>query len=415
MKRSKIGRNDPCPCGSGKKYKSCCLALESLTDQSLKPFDRYSQLISSLKLKLDQHYDLQIRKLRKPLQEKFMRLSITHYLPPEQEPVFSDWLWFDMVDSQGMSFGTEYMRDNGDFMEEPLRECLQALNSSYLSLYETVGMEDDFLQVKDYITGENHLITLKEPLDMEAGEFQPLLLGRLAALPLGKVFSGMVLMLKNDEGQGDFINQHMKYLHQLRPDEEMINLLKYHTEILFGLFDHANQKATVFLKDIRVLRFEPGQSNPINEQNLSATCTLVHTTQGINWYDLKQSFSQVRIGIHRDYMVFYANILADILRMEDWLQELLPQSQWEVVNSLFLLRPPAPEMDDIWYTVIREQETERWLHTVHSELNDKTPLQVLEEENGRERLQTMLDTFASKSLDNEYSKDLVNYMRERIM
>ncbi|HEC62475.1 MAG TPA: hypothetical protein ENI27_09540, partial [bacterium] len=21
----KIGRNDPCPCGSGKKYKMCCL------------------------------------------------------------------------------------------------------------------------------------------------------------------------------------------------------------------------------------------------------------------------------------------------------------------------------------------------------------------------------------------------------
>ena len=22
---AKIGRNDPCPCGSGKKYKKCCL------------------------------------------------------------------------------------------------------------------------------------------------------------------------------------------------------------------------------------------------------------------------------------------------------------------------------------------------------------------------------------------------------
>ncbi|MBQ7587713.1 MAG: SEC-C domain-containing protein, partial [Lachnospiraceae bacterium] len=21
----KIGRNDPCPCGSGKKYKQCCM------------------------------------------------------------------------------------------------------------------------------------------------------------------------------------------------------------------------------------------------------------------------------------------------------------------------------------------------------------------------------------------------------
>ena len=24
-KNPKIGRNDPCPCGSGKKYKNCCL------------------------------------------------------------------------------------------------------------------------------------------------------------------------------------------------------------------------------------------------------------------------------------------------------------------------------------------------------------------------------------------------------
>ena len=24
VKKEKIGRNDPCPCGSGKKYKNCC-------------------------------------------------------------------------------------------------------------------------------------------------------------------------------------------------------------------------------------------------------------------------------------------------------------------------------------------------------------------------------------------------------
>ncbi|WP_217698235.1 SEC-C metal-binding domain-containing protein [Novosphingobium mathurense] len=26
MQANKIGRNDPCPCGSGKKYKRCCAA-----------------------------------------------------------------------------------------------------------------------------------------------------------------------------------------------------------------------------------------------------------------------------------------------------------------------------------------------------------------------------------------------------
>ena len=25
----KVGRNEPCPCGSGKKYKQCCLGKES--------------------------------------------------------------------------------------------------------------------------------------------------------------------------------------------------------------------------------------------------------------------------------------------------------------------------------------------------------------------------------------------------
>ena len=29
-KGKKIGRNDPCPCGSGKKYKKCCLGKDKL-------------------------------------------------------------------------------------------------------------------------------------------------------------------------------------------------------------------------------------------------------------------------------------------------------------------------------------------------------------------------------------------------
>ena len=37
----KVGRNDPCPCGSGKKYKKCCMAKEqkkrSFTAKVLNP------------------------------------------------------------------------------------------------------------------------------------------------------------------------------------------------------------------------------------------------------------------------------------------------------------------------------------------------------------------------------------------
>lgn len=43
MNRTKIGRNDPCPCGSGRKYKKCCMRkyrdarLQELTRTAVKP------------------------------------------------------------------------------------------------------------------------------------------------------------------------------------------------------------------------------------------------------------------------------------------------------------------------------------------------------------------------------------------
>lgn len=32
MHKDKIGRNDPCPCGSGKKYKKCCISIRDIAD-----------------------------------------------------------------------------------------------------------------------------------------------------------------------------------------------------------------------------------------------------------------------------------------------------------------------------------------------------------------------------------------------
>jgi methionyl aminopeptidase len=36
FKNDKIGRNDPCPCGSGKKYKKCCLKNKGMNQDTLK-------------------------------------------------------------------------------------------------------------------------------------------------------------------------------------------------------------------------------------------------------------------------------------------------------------------------------------------------------------------------------------------
>ena len=67
--KTKIGRNDPCPCGSGKKYKNCCLkkprsaldAIESSTERgkALADYPYLGQERISGRLYLRDYHDLQ--------------------------------------------------------------------------------------------------------------------------------------------------------------------------------------------------------------------------------------------------------------------------------------------------------------------------------------------------------------------
>ena len=43
----KVGRNDPCPCGSGKKYKHCCLNEEKYSNRVVLTKEQMSQVRQS--------------------------------------------------------------------------------------------------------------------------------------------------------------------------------------------------------------------------------------------------------------------------------------------------------------------------------------------------------------------------------
>jgi tetratricopeptide (TPR) repeat protein len=78
---SKPGRNDPCPCGSGKKYKKCCLPLEeaarAVVSQGEEPF------ITELRPDLDEAVDRALQRLEQG-EGKRVESEITELL--EQNP-----------------------------------------------------------------------------------------------------------------------------------------------------------------------------------------------------------------------------------------------------------------------------------------------------------------------------------------
>lgn len=412
MNKAKIGRNDPCPCGSGKKYKNCCLRLEGSGERIGSPFDAYNSWMATLKLKLDKIYAVQIKKIRKPMQEQFLRLSSDKVLPRGQETFFSDWLWFDMTDSEGMTFGREYLNEHHSFMEASLRECLEALNQSYLSIYAVNAAAGNTLDLQDLLAGTSHSVLLKEPLALDLDQ-SPFLMGRLAALPDGSVFSGMAAMLLNNKGQGDFIKEYIDYWLKLQPCVAMEDLRKQHGEVIYGLFDHASQAISLPINDIRCLPAGTTAAVLAGEIRKSPVFELIHRTAGISWYEMKDSVTPTRLGIHDNgSLVFYTDAVKDIVEADQILQ--LKTAGWKIVNSLFPFAPPDPDLGDIHYNVIKEQQAERWLQTPHEELENKSPAEVLQESGGRDRILSMLDSFNQQADLNDYSRDLLDYMRARL-
>ena len=83
----KIGRNTPCPCGSGLKYKKCCLANENVLIAEVAQLDDLSNRVEILidEQKLDQAEQLSLELLKKyPDQiDGLHRLASVYYAKKE--------------------------------------------------------------------------------------------------------------------------------------------------------------------------------------------------------------------------------------------------------------------------------------------------------------------------------------------
>lgn len=414
MANLKIGRNEPCPCGSGKKYKKCCGQLEELAQISSDPFIHYSQLILATKAKLDNYYQTGLKKIRNEAKELFLRFTTSKTLPNQNESIFSDWLWFDKTDSKGNTLGYYYLNENGNFMEKNLKSCLSALVMSYLSVYEIIKAEERTLTVKDIFLNKEEKVLLKEAWEAKESPDSYLLLGRLLKLPDISLFSGMVLLIKNEPETREFIINHMEYLKEI--EEEDINwLLKFKGEILYGIFDHALHKTWINLHDMRYTPILEGEKEVIlSKLYENPQYELVHETSGINWFKpVEENRGYIRIAVSDEYAAICADVLEDVVKLQETVKNILPDKEFKILSSFFLTKPPSPPAADIWFTLIKDYETERWLDMPYEQTGGKTPRELLKEEKGRETVIQMLEEFFSK-ITSEPQKELVQYMKARI-
>ncbi|MBU1675833.1 SEC-C domain-containing protein [bacterium] len=83
---NKIGRNQPCPCGSGRKYKLCCLSLHDRARAALAvplPFDRFDEHYEHLDALIDTVLDRLDERRYEEAEKTALQLMEEHPEDPE--------------------------------------------------------------------------------------------------------------------------------------------------------------------------------------------------------------------------------------------------------------------------------------------------------------------------------------------
>ena len=181
---TKIGRNDPCPCGSGKKYKHCCLrretaaksefisrdrAWETMMDKLL-DFSREARFASELESAFDLYWN------------RSYSLENVEALNPMQIMSFLNWYAHDYrtsADSQRLV--DVFLTERGSTLSEQELELLEAARNSRYSAYEIMDIErGKTVTLLDVFQDLEHELQYSSvPEGITVGQ---LLLGRLIAV-----------------------------------------------------------------------------------------------------------------------------------------------------------------------------------------------------------------------------------------
>jgi hypothetical protein len=157
----KVGRNAPCPCGSGKKYKKCCLQKDEAEKVIAMPRRRTAEAsVDSLRNKIMGFVEKQ--SLADHLPE-----AIAHYYGTAEEEIddmglddektlgFMEWFIHDFIHPDyGVPLITAFLESNQKLTSEET-QILKDWQKTNLSAYQATEIEEGYgIHVEDIFTGE---------------------------------------------------------------------------------------------------------------------------------------------------------------------------------------------------------------------------------------------------------------------
>lgn len=169
----KTGRNEPCPCGSGKKYKHCCLKTAAIVAPQDTLWHRMRRAIEGLPAELLRFSAT--RYGRNALQEAWEEFTSWDGVPFDPEsphiPIFMPWFFFDWrpdpedtgvpeAAQDGLTLGEAYLQRKGRQLDPLLARYIEQCCASPFSFYDIVSVRPGAgFVLRDIFTGDEVDVT----------------------------------------------------------------------------------------------------------------------------------------------------------------------------------------------------------------------------------------------------------------
>ncbi len=155
-----VGRNESCPCGSGKKYKKCCMKKEKVVQLKGLREEKFYQQKAALTGQISEflHTELPTSKFL-PLETQFKKRT-NHQLETNAYPIFTQfWLTFCYTFDNGMRGIDWFLKEKGNRLTQEEREMAEQWAQLKLQFVEAVDRTEDYTLFKDLHTEETYKVS----------------------------------------------------------------------------------------------------------------------------------------------------------------------------------------------------------------------------------------------------------------
>ncbi len=163
MNSNNIGRNDPCPCGSGKKYKKCCY-LKTISQIEKQEITRSKLIDELMAIAMKYYKDSYAEAYDHFWNEEYPEDTLPSELQEFAEINFNEWFLFDWpIDEVEEKTLIELHMTRRKNLSSDELEVLKIMHDAVLSVYEVQEViPDKGLILKDLLLGGEYDVSEKK-------------------------------------------------------------------------------------------------------------------------------------------------------------------------------------------------------------------------------------------------------------